>query len=461
MELIKKSGITRNRRKPHGPAKNISSAIKKNLSPRMLKILRLCGALADQKGLKAYAVGGFARDILLNVSSFDVDIVLERECLVFAKALADKLGGSLVVYKRFGTATVVMDWCPKAKRGPVNRKERFKIDIATARVESYEHPAALPKVVFSSIKQDLHRRDFTINAMAVSLNKGSFGRLIDFFNGQRDLRQKKVRVLHDLSFIEDPTRIFRAVRFEQRYNFKIEPHTEELIKTAVRLDMFGRTQKQRLRNELILILSEPEPVKALTRMHELHELRFIHPRLRLTKGMLRLFGDIGECCRWYESSFLKKRPIDRWLIFFFAMVDGLDLAQVKALCEKFVFTKGDEKRIISCKGKADKVIRALKAKRELAPSRIYRHLEPLAYEVILFILAKAKSERVRMRVSLFLAKYNGVKPSISGKDLKGLGIAPGPRYGKILDRVLYEKLDGRLLNKQDEMRLARQLSGKA
>lgn len=467
-DLIRKKGIIRRKRKIARPAKNISLNMKKNLPLRIFKILKLIGNLADKNRYQVFAVGGFVRDLILGVKNFDVDIVLEGEGLSFAKELADRLGGSLVVHKRFGTATVVTDWYPKARRGPASKKEKFKIDIATARTEYYEYPAALPKVRFSSIKQDLYRRDFTINAMAVSLNRGRFGRLIDFFNGQQDLRAKKIRVLHDLSFVEDPTRIFRAVRFEQRYNFSIEPHTEDLIKTAVSLDMFGRTQKQRLREEIILILSEPKPAKAIMRMHQLHELRFIHPRLKLTKGMLKAFDAIDETTSWYRLSFLNKpphqyisggkRPIDRWIIFFLAVIDDISMSQVNALCEKFVFTRGDEKRIISCKIYADKIVRLLDSRKRLSPSQIYRYLQHLSFEVILFIMAKAKTQRAKERISLFFREYNGVKLSIGGKDLKALGMKPGPKYKMLLEKVLYEKLDGRVRSKEGELNLATRLS---
>lgn len=457
-DLITKKGAMRRERKLIQPVKNISSKMRKALPARIYKILKLTGALADKRKDQVFAVGGFVRDVLLGVKNFDVDIVLEGEGLSFAKELADRLGGSLVIHKRFGTATVVTNWYPKASRGPESKREKFKIDIATARKEYYEYPAALPKVRFSSIKQDLYRRDFAINAMAVCLNKGRFGRLIDFFSGQQDLKAGKVRVLHDLSFVEDPTRIFRAVRFEQRYNFSIEPHTENLIKTAVNLDMFGRTQKQRLRDEIILILSEPKPAKALARMHQLHELRFIHPGLKLTSKTLSLFNAIDQTLSWYQLSFLTKRLIDRWIVFFLAMIDGIGIGQVKALCAKFVFTKGDEKRIISSKIHAEKIVKILRAQRELSPSRIYRYLEPLSFEVILFIMARAGTRRAKERVSLFFREYNGAKLSIGGKELKALGLKPGPVYKRLLQKILYEKLDGRIRNKRDELKLAERLS---
>lgn len=456
-DLVNRKSIVKRSRGLEKPAKNLLAKMKKSLPLRIYKILRLLGDRADKKGYQVFAVGGFVRDVLLGVKNFDVDIVLEGDGLKFAKELSDTLNASLVVHKRFGTAAVVTNLDVEEKRGAKSRPEKFKIDIATARQEYYEYPAALPKVRFSSIKQDLYRRDFTINAMAVSLNRKNFGSLIDFFHGQRDLRSKKIRVLHDMSFVEDPTRIFRAVRFEQRYNFSIDPHTEELIRTAVGLDMFGKTQKQRLRDEIILILSEEEPPKALIRMHQLHELRFIEPGLKLTKRVLKLFDSIDEAQRSYRACARTRRLLDTWIIYFMALVDTLTLRQVKRICEKFVFCRGDEKRIISCKKVANKIIKILETTRHLAPSQIYRHLEPLPYEVIVYIMAKS-NQRAKERISLFLKRHNGARLSIGGRDLKSFGLLPGPRYKRILNKILYDKLDGKVSSRDGELRLAERLS---
>ncbi|UCH12585.1 MAG: CBS domain-containing protein [Candidatus Omnitrophota bacterium] len=441
-------------------AVNVSQNLKSRLPGHIYNILKFIGKRADNLHYKAFCVGGFIRDLLLGVENFDIDIVVEKNAIRFGKILASKLKGSLVVHKKFGTATIVMPWTGKGKRGPEKKKEKFKIDIATARTEQYPYPAALPTVKFASIKQDLYRRDFTINAMAVSVNRNNFGDLIDFFGGQRDLKMKKIRILHNLSFLEDPTRIFRAVRFEQRYNFRIEPHTEELIKTAVTLDMFGRTQKQRIRDEIILILSEDKPIKALLGMNQLHELRFIDPKLKLNKDMIKLFESIEETCAWYKLSFMKKRVIDSWIIYFMAMVNSLALKEIKSMCERFVFTKGDTKRLLSAKMGANRIAQLLDRKEDMKPSQIYMYLEPLSYEVILFIMAKTKTKEAKGRISLFFTKYNSIKLRITGIDLKKIGLTPGPTYKKVLNKILYAKLDGRIKSKQDEIGLAEKLIGK-
>lgn len=457
-DLITSTKAPRRKKIIVSPAvKNVSKKLKSCLPRHIYNILRFIGRQADSLHYKAFCVGGFMRDLLLGVENFDIDIVVEKNAIRFGRILAKKLGGSLVIHKKFGTTTIVMPWKGKGKRGPERKEEGFKIDIATARTEQYQYPAALPTVKFAPIKQDLYRRDFTINAMAVSINKKSFGDLIDFFSGQRDLKTKKIRVLHNLSFVEDPTRIFRAVRFEQRYNFKIEPHTEELIRTAVNLDMFGRTQKQRIRDEIILILSEDKPIKALLRMNQLHELRFIDPKLKLNKEMIKLFEAIEETYIWYKLSFLKKRVIDNWIIYFMGLVNSLTLNQVKSMCERFVFTKGDQKRLISCKMVANKIDKLLDRKNNMLPSQIYKYLQPLSYEVILFIMAVTKTKEAKKRILSFFTKYNSTRLSITGADLKRIGLVPGPTYSKILDKTLYAKLDGKIKNKKDEIKLAKKL----
>ena len=240
--------------------------IKDILPTEILRLIRLIGAASRENGCDAFLVGGFVRDVLLGVRNFDLDIVVEGDAMRLAKDLVKKAGGSYVLHERFGTATAVLPWPVRSKK---IRLDEVKIDFATARKERYKNPAALPTVEFSTVREDLYRRDFTINAMAVAVADKTFGHLIDFFGGRNDLLDKKIRVLHDASFLDDPTRILRAVRFEQRFDFKIEPRTEGLIKEALNKKMLDKTQKQRLRDELILILNEDRPGKALKRMDAL------------------------------------------------------------------------------------------------------------------------------------------------------------------------------------------------
>lgn len=212
---------------------------------RLPHILKEIGQVADECNTRIFVVGGFVRDLLLGVQDVDIDIVVEADAINFAKILADRFGVKFIKHEGFKTATL--------------EKNGFRIDLATARKEYYKKPAVLPTVKPGTIKEDLFRRDFTINAMAISLNKGSFGELVDFFGGLADLKNKKIRVLHEKSFIDDPTRILRLLRFKHRLGFKVERRTQELMRKAIESGIFQKLKKQRIKKEIELILKEPGP----------------------------------------------------------------------------------------------------------------------------------------------------------------------------------------------------------
>jgi len=428
---------------------NISAKMSKILPSGILNLLRTIGKCANRVGMNAFVVGGFVRDMLLGVGNFDIDIVVEGDAISLGRKIASICKGSLVVYKKFGTATVIMDW-PKGVHKPSNSKARFKIDFATAREESYEKPAALPTVKFSSLREDLRRRDFTINAMAASLSKGSFGQLIDFFGGEKDIERKTIRVLHDGSFIDDPTRIFRAVRFEQRFKFRIDKYTQGLIKHAVKEGMFSRTQKQRIRDEIVLMLKEENPVKAILRMKELHELRFIHKKIRVNKNTETLFKRIKESFIWYNKSVSKTKHIDLWLIYLMALLETLKVPDIKCLNDKFIFQKRDRVKLLSCAKNNKRILKTLSVKK-LNPSQIHSILSNQSLEEILFLRAEARKKDVLSNIERFLIRHDKVKIQIGGEELKKLGLKPGPLYTKLLKGVLHQRIDGKIKTKNDEI----------
>ncbi|NQT23294.1 MAG: CBS domain-containing protein [Candidatus Omnitrophica bacterium] len=428
---------------------NLSGKMRRMLPREISKILGLIGRLSQECGCRSFAVGGFVRDMLLGVKNFDIDIVLEGNTAEFSRLLAKKLNGKLIVHKKFGTSTVVTDW-PKGVKKPAFAGSKLKIDLATARRETYEKPAALPTVRFSSLKNDLLRRDFSINAMAVSLNKKDFGELTDFFGGLRDLKNKKIRVLHDASFIDDPTRIFRAVRFEQRYSFKIDDYTERLIRDAVKEKMFNKTQNQRIRDELLLILKEQSPLKALKRMRELHELRFIHKSIKLTTSTEKLFRESLSSYKWYSKASFSKKNSDLYLVYLACLTDNLTLTEIQNLCNKFVFKRADIIKLRAYKKTSRKILHALSAKKDIPPSEIYRLLNPFSCENMLLLRAKTQNSLARRRIDCFMLKYNAVRIKLCGEDLKKIGLKAGPQFKKILNRILYAKLDGKIKTKDDE-----------
>ena len=235
---------------------NISECLKEKLSPALQGVLRDAGNLAGEMGFNAYVVGGMVRDLLLGLQTIDVDIVIEGQGIHFARSLADRLHAKVRCHERFGTATLTLP-------------DRLRVDIATARTETYERPAALPRVTPGSIRDDMFRRDFTINTLAASLMPGEFGCVLDDFGGVRDLRERHIRALHERSFIDDPTRLFRAVRFEKRLDFRIVRSTEQWIADALSRSLLEELEDYRIAAELRLILEETDPAGPLRRLSEL------------------------------------------------------------------------------------------------------------------------------------------------------------------------------------------------
>ncbi|MBV6468697.1 MAG: CCA-adding enzyme [Nitrospirae bacterium] len=416
--------------------RDVAGLLRERIPHHVLHLLQEAGELADRLGCTAYAVGGFVRDLLLGIDNLDIDLVVEGDGIAFARALATERNGRVRVHERFGTAVVVFP-------------DRFKLDIATARTEYYEYPTALPTVEQSSIKKDLYRRDFTINTLAMRLNPKAFGQLIDFYGGQRDLKERIIRVLHSLSFVEDPTRVFRAIRFELRFGFHLSKETLALIKGAVKMELFHRLSGQRLLDELRLLFSERTPRHAVRRLADLELLRFVHPKLEWSGRLDRRLADIESALDWHRFSCLD-RPIDRWLVYAMALVEMLPDQAVREVLERFPFTEGERAALTSARFSTQQISRQLNRRAPLRPSGTVRLLEGLSDETLLFLMGKNKAEWARRRIASYLTAYRLVKPTLGGKELKVLGLKPGPEYRTILARLTDAKLDGEVSNEEEE-----------
>ena len=404
----------------------VLSLMKKRLPFELLKFFRTLGLLGDEVHMRIFLVGGFVRDLLLGVKDLDIDLVIEGDGILFAHKLSRIMGGKLHVHKKFKTAVVSVP--------------NFKIDIATARTEYYERPGALPTVIpQSSIRADLSRRDFTINALAIQLNRRHFGHLIDYYGGERDLRQGKIRVLHNFSFIEDPTRIFRAVRFSERYNFSISPETRDLIKRAVRLELFESLSPERVRQELVAILNEENPIKAIKRMAELNELAYIHPSIKygrhLHNLLIRLSSEIKSHRRCFSSDLLAL-----WLIYFMAITHNLTMAELGEVLQKFIFSKKERSKLFRSHKAVSRLFKVLQ-KASISPARIYTLLHPLSLEEIIFLLARTKSKFAKKNINIYFKKLRYVRVDTTGHDLIKRGLKPGPHFSKILQKLLLDKLN--------------------
>ena len=417
--------------------RQVKGLIAERLPAPINEALNMISETADQAGFPVYLVGGIVRDLIMRTKNFDIDIVVEGDGITFAGMLVKKAGGRMKSHQKFGTAVVVLP-------------NGLKIDIATARLEYYEAPAALPTVELSSIKKDLYRRDFTINTLAVRLNRNRFGELIDFFGGLRDIKEKTLRVLHSLSFVEDPTRVLRAIRFAQRLDFHLSKHTQNLIKSAVNMKLFARLTGERMYNELVLMFSEGEPLKMLVSMKEFDLLKFIHPSLKTIAITEQLFTRINETFTWFKLLYLELK-VEKWFVYFLGLLDRLKDSTVDEALERLSVPTRIRKRVRQSRALYRETLYVLYKEPNILPSRVYDLLLPLEIESILLMMAKATQERAKKQISLYLTQLRTVKVLLTGDDLKKMGIPPGPRYKKILAELQDAKLDGLVKNHEEEI----------
>jgi len=305
--------------------------------------------------------------------------------------------------------------------------------------------------------EDLMRRDFTINALAFGIGRGQEQRLIDPFGGRNDLAQGRIRVLHDLSFKDDPTRILRAIRFQQRFGFRIEHKTLLLLKEAANSGLLHKVNSHRIRDELILMLKEANPVKQIRTLYSLAGLSFISPKLKPGKATYDLFKAIDKELSWFTENLPRRRHLDAWVIYLAALLKPLGLAEIRKVSRNLALRNGEEKRIVSYCQLGPRIISSLSVKR-IIPSRIFSLLEPLSYETIILLAANSKNKYCRKHIADFFEIYNGMRLYVSGHDLHGLGILPGPVYQKIFAKVLEAKLNGKVSTYQDELVLIRRLT---
>jgi len=431
--------------------RHLEAVLHKNLSQRVFRNLRELGETGDLLDLPVYVVGGFVRDLLLGIENLDIDVTVDGDGILFAETFARQFGCRVKSHQKFGTAVIVFP-------------DGFKVDVASTRLEYYSSPGALPTVERSSLKMDLYRRDFTINTLAVRLNREEFGVLVDYFGAQQDLKEKVIRVLHNLSFVEDPTRVFRALRFEQRLNFRIAKHTENLIRNAVKMNFLSNLGGKRLLTELVIILKEKEPLRAIERMDSLGLIPFIHPELSLTSVIRGILEEAAKIITWFDLLFLDRR-YEKWVVYFLALCDSLTAEQFAQTCKRLSISEHYRERLFETRGRVEDVLDTMQRRLirgpEVRRSEIYFWLEGLPVEVLLYLMAKTGFEGVRKFVSLYFTQLQGVRCAIKGEDIKALGVPPGPRFREILDRVFRARLDNEAITPDDELRIARKAAAKS
>ncbi len=409
---------------------NLANRIEEQASAAVVSFIRKAGELAQKEQQRLYLVGGVVRDILLERVNLDLDLVIEGDAIAFAKKLARANRAVLTTHPRFGTATLL--WRNRS------------IDVITARTESYAAPGALPKVQPGPIQDDLARRDFTVNAMAIELNPRHFGELLDPHCGRSDLKAGLVRILHDKSFIDDATRIWRALRYEQRLDFQIEPNTLKLLKRNIsKLSTISGT---RVRHELEHVLGEEYPEKTLQRADELGVLRQLHPALN---------GDF-----WLEETFVLARELYSLeppppLLFLTLLAYRLTPEETEQLITYLKLPK------LSARVLSDaQVIKTVTEKLStpgLAPSKIYDRLHGRSLIAITAGQLATDSSVAEENIDLYLNVLQNIQPSLSGKDLVRFGIPEGPRIKEALLILREAKLDGRINSRKEEEEMVREL----
>ncbi len=426
--------------------KNIISLMRERLPHKILTILEQIGQVAQELGFQAYVVGGFVRDLFLNQENLDIDIVIEGDGLIFARRFATRFGIRTREFHKFKTAVLIFP-------------DDFKIDVATARTEYYEAPGALPVVEYSSIKMDLYRRDFTINTLAIKLNPEDFGTLLDFFGAHRDLKERAFSVLHNLSFVEDPTRVFRAIRFEQRFKFRIRKLTINLINNAVKNNFFARLSGPRLFTELRLILQEENPLPAIARLAELDLLKTIPPRLWYDEGTQQMLERVQAVLAWYNLSYLQEK-FARWLVYFLGLVEPLAPDELKEMMNRFKPSPRLAAALTQGKEAADQALLSLFRLPEPDRSEIYRLLSPLNTEFLLYMMAKSRQESSRRAISLYFTHLKHLKPELRGRDLVAMGYPAGPLLKEMLNLLHQARLNEEVKTRAEEENLIRRAFGR-
>jgi len=418
--------------------KNIKSLLKERLGQDLLSILKRVSQVADRSEVTVFAVGGFVRDLLLNIPNKDIDIVVEGDGILFASNLAEEFDGKVKSHEKFGTSVV-------------NFPDGYRIDVAMARVEYYEYPAALPTVKQSSINSDLYRRDFTINSLAVKLNgEGAFC-LMDFFNGERDLKNKEIHVLHNLSFIEDPCRLFRAIKFEQRFSFKISKQTEELMKVAIKKRLVDSLSGTRLLNEITLILKEKHPLKYILRMQEFDLLKFVSSQIILDSADLKALGKIETVLSWAETISLPEKP-EVWYVYLLAMVYSLNEESFMQRIEKLQMQAKLKKSLIIDRGACKKGLDLLAEDKDWGPEVVYNFFSTFSIEALIYFLAVDSTDRANQYANIYFSQYCGqAELSLTGDDLVEMGLKPGPIFQSVFKALREAHVKGAIETRDDEV----------
>ncbi|MCD4687615.1 MAG: CBS domain-containing protein [Anaerolineae bacterium] len=442
-DLIKRWG----QRPDDGRRDEVLHLMRAAIPPGMWQLLELIAREAQAHHMGLYVVGGFVRDLLLDQPNHDVDLVVEGDAIALVRAIQATYGGDMRHHAQFGTAKWLPDEHVAAAVGVEYATAHWPtaVDFVSARTEFYDQPTALPTVQRGSIKLDLHRRDFTINTLAIRLAPEPMGDLLDFYGGEQDLQERVIRVLHSLSFVDDPTRMLRAVRLEQRLGFTIEPRSEELIRNA--LWLLERVSGDRLRHELASILSEPHPLRALARLERLGVLAALHPGLRVDDWVRGAFYSLSHARQQHPWPSLAE--FDCWMLTAFSLfICRLPQKEVEQLGRRLQFSRAYLDHLHSAHT-AIALLPELSAPQP--PSAVVDLLDPIDDVGWLAAWAAAPTATARDLIAAYAQKWRFVKPTLTGRDIRELSdLKPGPVYGDLLHQLRSAWLDGVIGTAEEE-----------
>src|SRR6266852_9387574 len=395
-----------------------------------LWLLRVAGKIGEGLGTPVYAVGGFVRDLLTGAAPPDVDLVVEGDGVAFARRLAEEIGGTVLVHRSFGTASIEGGRAPAG--AGLDGVALGRVDVASARREHYPTAGSLPEVEPADLLEDLRRRDFSVNAMALALAPDRFGRLLDPLGGQADVRRRRLRALHPLSFVEDPTRVFRAARYASRLGFRPDGATLAAIRLAVERPGYAALSGQRLWREIELAAAEPRARQVFERL-----VRWRATSLwNMDEASSRHLAAAERLGRWAKSAGLVVDPAELSLL---ALTLGRSAEVVERGLDRLALA-GEPRARIEAGALAGPLARRLEARR-LPPSAVSELLEgaPEAAALAAWLRGGA---RARRRIQWYLAHGRALRPRLTGRDLLALGVPGGPRVGAALGMLRRRRRDG-------------------
>jgi len=428
------------------PRLSLAHRLDHAVSPLMearIWLLRMAGKVSEGLGVPVFAVGGLVRDLLQGRAALDVDLVVEGDGVAFARQLRDEIGGTLIVHGEFGTASI-------EGAAPPTGPPFGRIDLASARRERYESPGALPKVSPANIEEDLRRRDFSVNALAIALQPSAFGRLSDPLGGQRDLRRRCLRPLHPLSFVEDPTRVFRAARYAARLGLRLDASGRRALELALRVGAYPALSGQRLRVEVDLTAADSTGWRGFELLLRWRALKLWHPGYRVSRNVV---GRVRAAARLLARTGRTGVGVDAGELALIALLADQPIGVAQRCLARLAVTGDPARRLLEGMA-ARPLARQLDGNAWRRPSEVADALDRRSPQALAGVWISG-GPRARRQVEWFLRHGRTVRPLLSGDDLVALGIPRGPRVGRCLAALRRLRLDRVVRTRSDEETLVR------